>query len=124
MIVICNSSKDIAPHRIRQGDAFVFGISSVLLRADFIVLTDQAGCYCIRKQDIVWPELIEGATHVVKILAVQTLKKFEIEYACPKFNFRVHGTLAFRNTAFERRLNSLHYSLTEYGVSHGPLPCA
>ncbi|WOL24529.1 hypothetical protein fHeYen902_183 [Yersinia phage fHe-Yen9-02] len=124
MIVICNSAKDIAAHRVRQGDAFVFGKSGILLNADYIILTDLAGCYVLRKQDIVWPEIMEGATHVIKTHAMSTLRRSELEQACPKFNAAVHGTLAFRNTAFERKLSALSYMPTEYGVNNGPLSCA
>ncbi len=116
MIVICNSSIDFSRSRLHQGDAFVFGKNNMLVRADFIILTDTTGMfYVIRHSDIVWPDRLEGATHVVKIRAFATIRKMEVVAACPRFECRRTGTLAFRNLSFELRLQTLPFTTTDFG---------
>lgn len=116
MIVICNSGRDFSLSRLHQGDAFVFGKNNMLVRADFIILTDSTGMfYVVRHSDIVWPDVLDGATHVVKIRAFATIRKMEVVAACPRFEHRRTGTLAFRNLSFELRLQTLPFSKTDYG---------
>lgn len=124
MIVICNSSKEFSLERLSHGDAFVFGKIRMLTRADFIVLTDKNGQFSIlRKSDVVWAPDLKGATHMVKIRAFAQIKPLEVHAACPQFNSRVHGTIAFRNPYFENRLKHLLYTTTVFGGFHGSIPC-
>lgn len=118
MIVICNSGRDFSISRLHQGDAFIFGKNSMLVRADYILLTDSTGLfYVIKHSDIVWPETLEGATHVVKILAFTTIRRVEVKDACPAFDAKRSGTLAFRNLGFESRLKNLKFNVTDF--AHG-----
>lgn len=118
MIVICNSSTAFSLSRLHQGDAFVFGKNNMLVRADLIILTDSTGMfYVLRHSDIVWPEHLEGATHVIKIRAFATIRKMEVVASCPRFEHRRTGTLAFRNLSFELRLQTLPFVKTDYGVA-------
>ncbi|QZE57165.1 hypothetical protein MPK67_gp292 [Erwinia phage pEa_SNUABM_32] len=124
MIVICNSSRQFCADRLAHGDAFVFGKTRMLLRADYIVLTDKNNSiYVIRKSDVVWAPELTGATHVIKIRAFAQIKPFELNAACPQFNSRVFGTIAFRNPHFEYRLNGLKYVETIFGGLHGTVSC-
>ncbi|ARW58930.1 hypothetical protein HOS33_gp290 [Erwinia phage vB_EamM_Y3] len=96
----------------------------MLLRADFIVLTDKNNAfYVIRKSDVVWSPELTGATQMVKVRAFAQIKPFELNTACPQFNSRVYGTVAFRNTHFEYRLNHLQYKPTQFGGLHGTVSC-
>ncbi|AQT28753.1 hypothetical protein YOLOSWAG_282 [Erwinia phage vB_EamM_Yoloswag] len=125
MVVICNSERDFSLSRLFQGDAFVFGKSHMLVRADYIALTDKTGLfYIVRQQDIVWPTVMTGATHVVNILAFASVRQLEVAAACPRFDARRTGTLAFRNLSFELRLGTLPFVRTMYGEQNVQLSCA
>lgn len=96
----------------------------MLLRADFIVLTDKNNVfYVVRKSDVVWAPELKGVTHMIKVRAFALIKPFELNAACPQFNSRVFGTIAFRNPHFEYRLNNLQYKETIFGGLHGTLSC-
>ncbi|QYW03255.1 hypothetical protein pEaSNUABM13_00296 [Erwinia phage pEa_SNUABM_13] len=124
MIVVCNSSKEFSVERLKHGDAFVFGKTRMLLRADYLILTDKHNAfYVVRKSDVVWAPELTGATHMIKIRAYAQIKPFELHAACPQFNGRVYGTIAFRNPHFEHRMNILRYSETIFGGQHGTVSC-